>query len=354
MRVYDGRTGILTKVFADFASHQKPSDVTAFCMDSKCRRFYLGGTDGQVRSFNATSGVLIKSFPEEVSKVPGSKKGFTPAEIPELVFAGKDQLLLTISSNSVLSVYDEGNFDSVARLRRLTGGHLGVEVRALAFSRHLSLVATGAVNGSVTVWDYEMSRVEGVCVFHTKEILKLKFAEPYPCLISSSADGFICVWSVRGDEMERRYTCLCCLVNLQVHEAVSASATPEIITFAVDHQPIDFESTTFLSEQELKQRYTDFLKKEGTISKFQDEKTKSKIQFLDNSKLTNTPSKETLRALLITGDEKGRVRIWDLTQLFAYYSIRAVRDYARQFEYYNPKRNEDVNATLQTQMMHRK
>eukprot|EP00826_Nyctotherus_ovalis_P030530 TRINITY_DN24371_c0_g1_i1.p1 TRINITY_DN24371_c0_g1~~TRINITY_DN24371_c0_g1_i1.p1 ORF type:complete len:324 (+),score=73.07 TRINITY_DN24371_c0_g1_i1:588-1559(+) len=323
-------------------------------MDSRCRRFYLGSTAGRVRSFNATSGVLIKSFPEEVSKAPGSKKGFIPVEIPELVFAGEDHLLLAIGGNSAINVYDEGNFDSLVRLRRLTGGHLGAEVRALAFSRHLSLVATGAVNGSVTVWDYEMSRVEGVCMFHTKEIVKLEFVEPYPCLISSSADGFICVWSVRGDEMGRRYSCLCCFVNLQMQKGVSALAAQEVISFAVDHQPIDFESTTFLSEQELKQRYTDFLKKEGTISKFQDEKSKSKVQFFDSSKLADTSSKETLRTLVMTGDEKGRIKIWDLTQLFIYYSIRAVSDYARQFGYYNPKRNEDVNATLQTQMMYRK
>jgi WD40 repeat protein len=336
VRVYDGRTGILIKVFSDFMMKQRASDIANFCMDDRHRRFYLGNTAGEVKAFNASSGLPIKSFGEEVLK---------GCEVSDMVFAEGDQLLITALTSVGINVYDEGKFDSIARLRQITGGHLGSEIKALGFSRHLSLIASGAANGSITVWDYEMSRIEGVCLFHKREILALKFLDPYPTLISSAADDYICIWSVRGDEVSRRYSCLSRFVNLQ---NATSFAVQCLFPFVLNHKQIHRKSVSSLSEKELKQNYNNLLDKEEKTSK-------QERVFFDNKKLVDTfPDKEVLRSFMITGDERGRIRIWSLSQVLAYYSVKTVPNYTIQNEYYNPKRNEDANATLQAKMIYHK
>lgn len=37
-----------------------------------------------------------------------------------------------------------------------------------------------------------------MCLGHSAEIISLKIAEPYPLLISASADGTVCVWPLKA------------------------------------------------------------------------------------------------------------------------------------------------------------
>ena len=292
--------------------------------------------------------MLIKSLTQEDAK--GIKKSKSNLmEVTELIFANEDNLLLTASSNSIINVYNEKNFETVSKLRSLAGGHLGSEIKALAFSGHLSLIASGAANGSITVWDYEMSKIEGVCIFHKKEITVLKFIEPFPCLISSSADGYICIWSIKRDKTERRYSCLCCFLNLQIQSKSAISLSVQtLIPFITNQTLTDLDEVTSLPEKELKQHYIDFLEKERNIQK------NKKHVFLNNLKLKTTNLEKENQILVVTGDEKGRIRIWNITPILAYCSIKPAENYSKQNPYFNPRRNENVDATLQAQIIHRK
>lgn len=59
------------------------------------------------------------------------------------------------------------------------------------------MVASGCINGEITLYDFELSKVEGILKGHTGDITSLQFMAPYPILISSSMDSTICIWSVR-------------------------------------------------------------------------------------------------------------------------------------------------------------
>lgn len=153
-------------------------------------------------------------------------------EISSLYFIKNDHILVTASHDSSLNLYDEEDPDVTPRLRRLGGVHPGSEVTALEYSEHLSLIATGATNGIIFIWDFEMSRLEGACINHTREILSLKFLAPYPILVSSSADGYICIWGVRGCHLDHRYSCIAKLMNIFTTDAGYASLNvPAMITF---------------------------------------------------------------------------------------------------------------------------
>jgi WD40 repeat protein len=82
-------------------------------------------------------------------------------------------------------------------LRRVSGGHTE-EITIIAFDYHLSLVATGCINGEITLYDFELSKVVGMLLGHTGDITALKFLSPYPMLVSASMDSSVCIWCVRG------------------------------------------------------------------------------------------------------------------------------------------------------------
>jgi WD40 repeat protein len=67
----------------------------------------------------------------------------------------------------------------------------------MAYDYHLSLVATGCINGEIAIYDFEMSKVEGLLLAHTGDITALEFLWPYPLLISASMDCHVCIWGVR-------------------------------------------------------------------------------------------------------------------------------------------------------------
>lgn len=82
-------------------------------------------------------------------------------------------------------MYDESESDS-RLLRKAIGGCGQEDILCLEVSEHLSLIATGSSGGSVVVWDFEMSWIDGVCLGHVRPVLAVKFVSPYPILISSS------------------------------------------------------------------------------------------------------------------------------------------------------------------------
>ena len=102
-----------------------------------------------------------------------------------------------IASNSrEYMVFDEGNVDKSTLLRRVIGAHKE-EITICQYDYHLSLVATGCINGEIAVYDFETSKVEGILIGHTGDITAIEFMSPYPALISASMDYTICIWGVK-------------------------------------------------------------------------------------------------------------------------------------------------------------
>ena len=67
----------------------------------------------------------------------------------------------------------------------------------MAYDYHLSLVATGCINGEIALYDFEMSKIEGLLVGHGGDITAMEFLSPYPMLITASMDFTVCIWGVR-------------------------------------------------------------------------------------------------------------------------------------------------------------
>ena len=67
------------------------------------------------------------------------------------------------------------------------------------FSPHMNLFATGSADALVTVWDYEVSKIEEAIYLSSNsnlnsksvDVYSLKFLDPYPILVSAYSDGTI-------------------------------------------------------------------------------------------------------------------------------------------------------------------
>jgi len=204
VRLHDCRTGQVMKIYSQFAINNKPVTLTSFCMEDNHRKFYIGDNTGCVRTYNVGSGVFIKSVTgddqpkRKDTDISCSKLIQCKREVSGLEFIDEDQLLVTSSLDSIINVYDEKDPDMSKRLRSIHGGYGDSSITCMKYSGHLSLIATGTSNGCVIVWDYERTRIEGICSAHTREITELQFVETYPLLLSCSADGLIHLWGVRG------------------------------------------------------------------------------------------------------------------------------------------------------------
>lgn len=118
-------------------------------------------------------------------------------EITDLILIWEDEMIMMICSNSKeYMVYDERDGETSKLLRRVSGGHKE-EITILAYDHYLSAVATGCINGEICLFDFELSKIEGMLLGHTGDITALEFMSPYPFLISSSMDCTVCIWGIR-------------------------------------------------------------------------------------------------------------------------------------------------------------
>lgn len=76
------------------------------------------------------------------------------------------------------------------------------------------MLATGSIDGEIAVWDFEMSKLLGMCVGHTGDITGIEFLTPYPIMITASLDCTVCLWGVRPCPIAYKYVCLYRFENL--------------------------------------------------------------------------------------------------------------------------------------------
>jgi len=133
---------------------------------------------------------------------------YTNPEIHDLLLIWEDPIIMMICANQKeFIVYDESDPEQSKMLRRVSGGHTE-EITIIAYDHHLSAVATGCINGEITIYDFEMSKIEGILMGHTGDITAIKFMSPHPVLISTSMDCTICIWAIRPCPTKLQNVCV--------------------------------------------------------------------------------------------------------------------------------------------------
>ncbi|ETV93774.1 hypothetical protein, variant 1 [Aphanomyces invadans] len=178
LRVWDAVTGALLHVFRSVTR----SDITQVVFDTLQRKCIVANQGGEIIVLNAASGTVLKTFPRHSNQVSC------------LHYCKEDGCVLSASWDKSLRVYDDRAPSNVL-LRSVADAH-DSDIKSMAYSHSLSLVATASNDGHIKVWDYVYFLLDQQ--HHTGcEVNCLAFLEPYPLLVSGHENGTVCLFTVR-------------------------------------------------------------------------------------------------------------------------------------------------------------
>ena len=72
------------------------------------------------------------------------------------------------------------------------------------YSHNLGLIATGGRDNCVRIWKYEPMKNEDEIFAHEDEVTKVKFLHPFPLLMSADSTGVMYIWLIRPHPEGRR------------------------------------------------------------------------------------------------------------------------------------------------------
>lgn len=78
------------------------------------------------------------------------------------------------------------------------------------YSHNLGLIATGGRDNCVRIWKYEPFKNEDEIFAHEDEVTKVKFLQPFPLLMTADLTGVMYIWLIRPHPEGRR-----CVVRLE-------------------------------------------------------------------------------------------------------------------------------------------
>ncbi|KAG9407339.1 hypothetical protein AC1031_002067 [Aphanomyces cochlioides] len=278
IKIWDANLGRLIRIYKGLSS----TDLTALCLDTRCRKFIVGDHEGNIKVYDYLNGVCMKSF--AYAELNGRAHS---AEVSKLLYCNEYRTVISTSWDTTVCIHDESDPEHGILLRRMTGGHSG-DITSLSFSYNLSLVATGSLDCTIQLWDYEFGRLDGTCIGHTSGVVSLFFLDPFPLLASSDLGGNVCLWGLRPSKLKSK-----CVCRFRLQAAVGTNCHLTCMTTHVER------------------------KRGAAFDKY----------------------------LLIGGDDKGGICVWDLLpilkQLERDHHINAMD---RRVECANPQRNLRVHA----------
>ena len=442
VRIYDSVTGYLKKIYTEVLDPKTESELSSFCLDSRHRKFILGDNTGGIRVYNFSNGALIHTvsgFQEGVEEIPQRRllksesrsrvtevkymktyemmlsklKGQTrfkeapeprenrlpssemrtrvtsnfSSEISGLNFCKDDKLLIGCSWDSTIRIYDQSDAEDSPMLRLMTGGHQGADITCLTYSAHFSLFATGASNGIVSLWDFEMGKLEAALFAHRKEVTCIQFLEPYPVVVTTANDCVVCFWYVRPYPGKMRYQCFFRIINKSwsIAKDMRTSITnltgvhenaPEIQRYrrrthtkVKRAQPVDDPKSSLVknksnlsvvgrSREVERSTFSKLISSPGTTlvdaDSEEDEAMEEEFEEFDSEyewveetrdePLGSCEEVDAPRAYIYVGDSRGYIKIWDAKYVYDEYEVNLVHISEREKPSYNPRRKDEKNA----------
>jgi len=340
IRIYDSFNGRLKKIYGEVQDPKTEAELSTFCFDHRHRIFLVGDSSGSIRAYNFSNGAMMREILPE--NTLGSSQDDWNTEICQIEFCKEDKILISCSWDSIIRIYDLSDSEEVSSLRVMTGGHMGADITALTYSSHLSLIATASSNGIISVWDFEMARLEAAFVGHSSEISNLRFLNKYPVLVSISDDCTVCFWAVRPFIGKIKNKCFARLVN--VSWGVS-SDLPTSLTCIQTQLEYSEGFQRHKRRTHFKQKKPEFANLKALPQGVEEEDT---YEWVENPKVEVIPDNDQNqvkeRNYLFSGDSRGYVKIWVLDELFRKHSIFPTENSERNRPSYNPKRRDEKNV----------
>lgn len=364
LRMYDCTTGKLKKIFTDIQDARTESELSSMVLDFRNRIFFVGDNSGAIRAYNCANGGLLKKVNSEVKEnifddesesgpeSEESKQDDLNSEISALYFCNEDKILIASSWDSTIMVYDLMDLEEANLLRMMKGGHAGSDITCIAYSPYLSMIASGSSNGIVSVWDFQLGKLQAACFGHRREISALAFVDPYPVLATCSLDGIVCLWTMKSIGSKTPLKCIARLKNLTWSGTADESTS---VTVAIC---LSFKTSGIArvnrkhyrrvrKNEPLGKSSQSFFKTKEGEKDLQASEDESAFEWVsDSEELPEEQEKGEVRerTYLYLADMKGFIKIWDLEEMFLKHKIKKLSSMERDKVNYNPRRKDIKNA----------
>lgn len=184
LKVWDPDTGRVLREVLKLSD----TEITNIVFDSKGRKAIISNQGGEIVIFNNSNWSQITTLPPHTS------------EISCLIYAKEDKCIITGSWDRSLRIYDDFHNDPRSSLlRSITDAH-DSDITSIAHDNSLGLIATGSVDGSLKIWDFQFLTLDCDVTENLEtisEVTVLTFVQPYPLVLSADSDGGISMIPVR-------------------------------------------------------------------------------------------------------------------------------------------------------------
>jgi len=194
--VWDARTSAIKRRLQGVT----PQMIVSFALDPSGRKVLVGDAGGELVTINILDGrVLARAtnpHTDDVTRV--------------VVMHPADGVTLTSSWDRSIRVWatgrDTGVKVGVIPCVRLVENAHAADITAMDASRALGLVASGAADGTLRLWDFCSFELSSVLKGHTAGVTAVAFPGPdvLPLLVSADDSGCIHVYAVKGSSYHDR------------------------------------------------------------------------------------------------------------------------------------------------------
>lgn len=119
-----------------------------------------------------------------------------------MLYLDEEKLIITVSCDSIIRIYECEDGKEIEILRELRGGHKNAEISALSYCKNILSLVTGSSNGLVSLWNFKNSKLENVFLDDVHEITGLCVAFPYKIIISMNILGMVSGFKIGTSKKE--------------------------------------------------------------------------------------------------------------------------------------------------------
>lgn len=188
VKIWSAVTGRVSKIYHDVSN----SEITTCAFDTRRRKVIFGNSDGEIKVLNYNNGVIMKEIQGHSRDVSGICYCCCDSEN-----SNDANTIASCSWDRKTKSYDEEDPEFLKPLRVMDGHD--ADVTCIAFSDTADLLITGSVDlkgNNVRLWDMTTGQREPMMVLqhlpgHVSEIVSVTFCGQLPLCCAADAAGLV-------------------------------------------------------------------------------------------------------------------------------------------------------------------
>lgn len=198
INVWNAKNGKPTRCFKNVFE----KDITCMALDGEHRKLIVGSHNGDIKVFDLLSGVMISQLESHGGPrltLQGPRLVEESAEVSFIGYGDDDMTIITTAWDKSIKVHlddaDEQKAadEKVLRCREMCHSK---DIISGDYAHNLQMIATGSRDHVVRIWDYEKFRLVNQLRAHEDEVTTVRFLKPLPLLLTADCKGVMYIWLI--------------------------------------------------------------------------------------------------------------------------------------------------------------